>query len=161
MGPGDGLIDGARELVLRDIHDAPPPGFWPPAPGWWLLALLALLAVIWAAFSRYRHWRRRRAALEALEKARRTFATSPDPARLAADLSVLLRRVALARFAPRHVAGLTGREWLAFLDETGGEGGCFSNGVGSALITAPYAPGAELDAEAILAVVEDWLKKNA
>ena len=39
MNPQDPLSQ------LRDIHLPDTGGFWPPAPGWWLLALIALAAL--------------------------------------------------------------------------------------------------------------------
>ena len=44
---------------LRDIHLPEPIGWWPPAPGWWLLALVFLSALIYVAL----WWRQRRARL--------------------------------------------------------------------------------------------------
>ena len=38
MNPQDPLSQ------LKDIHLPATGGFWPPAPGWWLLALILLLA---------------------------------------------------------------------------------------------------------------------
>ena len=44
---------------LRDIHLPDTGGFWPPAPGWWLLALLSLTALALAVLWWRRHLRRR------------------------------------------------------------------------------------------------------
>ena len=40
MNPQDPLSQ------LKDIHLPAAGGFWPPAPGWWLLTLLALLLIV-------------------------------------------------------------------------------------------------------------------
>ncbi|MEP6880575.1 MAG: DUF4381 domain-containing protein, partial [Dokdonella sp.] len=34
---------------LRDIHLPADPSWWPPAPGWWILAAILLGVTIWAA----------------------------------------------------------------------------------------------------------------
>ena len=36
------------QLQLRDIHLPAEPSWWPPAPGWWLLAILLMARVWWA-----------------------------------------------------------------------------------------------------------------
>jgi hypothetical protein len=155
-------MDPMTELALRDIHAAPPPGFWPPAPGWWAAVLVVGIALFLGArvlLRYYRNGRRRRAALDALSEIHRAFGKDGDKGRLAAHLSILLRQIALLRFPREMTAGLTGVDWLNFLDDTGG-GGRFSEGPGRALISAPYARQADLEVAAVRVLVEDWVRKN-
>ena len=54
----------AAELPLRDIHSAAPLEWWPPAPGWWVLALLTVLLAVWGVRylrAQYRVWRLKQA----------------------------------------------------------------------------------------------------
>jgi hypothetical protein len=144
---------------LRDIHLPADPAWWPPAPGWWLLAILLLGLVIWL----FRMWRRRvrqqrwmtsvRAELQAIAKA---FAEHQQCTRLAADVSTLLRRASLL-IAPNAVA-LNGKAWLVFLDQQIG-GDAFQNGVGRVLIDAPYRRHAEVDVDALIALSDQWLQR--
>jgi hypothetical protein len=141
---------------LRDIHLPAPVSWWPPAPGWWALAGL-LLIVIAAAYALYRRRRRERwrgAALAELARLR-----NAAPALLLRESSVLLRRVAISRFPRREVAGLTGEDWLAFLDRTLGEGTPFQSGAGRVLLRGPYAMTADDDAPALLGLCERWIKR--
>lgn len=147
-------------LELRDIHPPAPPDFWPPAPGWWLVAalLLAMLLVIgragWRAWGR---WRRQRVILAELARLRAKHAASPA---LAAAVSALLKRVALTRYPRTEVAALTGEAWLRFLDRTGGDGR-FTAGPGRVLAEAPYAPEATtIDAPALMAAARAWVWRN-
>jgi hypothetical protein len=142
-----------ESLPLKDIHLPAPVGWWPPAPGWWLLA--AVVAVI--AWWLWRRTRRapsgpafRQLAVRELASIRADWEAHGDARRLAAELSVLLRRVALAEGAPRAVAGLTGQDWLAHLDARVGAP-LFTDGPGRVLLDAPYRPAAQVDAEGLLA----------
>jgi hypothetical protein len=150
---------------LRDWHLPDPVSWWPPAPGWWLLAAVVLVALVLAVRLRFR-WRRRtslqRAAQCELERLGRELAADGDRRRYLAELSRLLRRLALARHPRAQVAGLTGDDWLAFLDATGGAGE-FSDGVGRVLVESAYRPADEIafDSERLAALVGRWVEINA
>lgn len=167
-----GLTMSDPLVELRGYHLPEPISWWPPAPGWWLLALLiaGLLALllVWAL----RAWRRRRrlraaprAALDELAAMRAAHARGGDAATCARGLSRLLRRYALTRYPRRAVAGLSGENWLAFLDAHGGAGR-FQAGPGRGLLVAPYRPGGgqamggELAVGELADLVEDWIQRN-
>lgn len=147
---------------LRDIHAAPLPALWPPAAGWWILTALSLLLIVLAVYQGrryYRRWQRRRQALRHLAKLYDTCRSEDDLRGFAADLSILLRRVALTLYPRQQVAGLSSDEWLRFLDETGGRGE-FQHGVGQQLVTAPYSARAQIDSDALYILVRNWIKHN-
>ena len=77
-----------------------------------------------------------------------------------AEVSTLLKRVALARYPRTDVASLTGQGWLDFLDRNGGAGR-FADGPGKVLAEGPYAPAPTFDAEALLALTGDWIRRNS
>jgi len=150
-------------LQLRDIHLPGPPAFWPPAPGWWALAALLLALLAWLtviAWRRYRIRRQRRRVLSALARLEHDLASEPTPDALA-QLSMLLRRLALTRFPRRHVAALTGMAWLHFLDESGGDGR-FAAGPGQVLATGPYQRSLppDFDAARLVALLREWVARN-
>ncbi len=145
-------------LDLRDIHEPGLPSLWPPAPGWWLVALLLLGLLWWLGRLGWRWWLQQRLRQRVLRELAALPATK-DCAALIVGVSALLKRVALRRFARSRVADLTGSAWLNFLDETGGAGQ-FSNGPGRVLEQGPYAPTPECDAQALRALTRAWLTKN-
>ena len=148
--------------ALRDIHLPEAISFWPLAPGWWM-SLIALVAVA-ALFHFAVRWRRRsvkRAALRELEAVQSDFGSTGDHAALAASLSSVLRRVALARFAREEVAGLHGADWLGFLAESGSGVG-FPAEVGASIERAVYAAPNSLslpDGETWIAAARDWIRR--
>jgi hypothetical protein len=148
-------IDPAT-LPLRDIHLPEPVGWWPPAPGWWLLMLLAVGVIGWSCyqFRRRRMWRLVRDRLKRIEQ---DFATTENHQRLARDLSALLRQAAITRFGRRRCAGLVGSDWAAFLDATGG-GKLFADEFVTAVSEAPYQAQPLFDGEKLISACERWLK---
>jgi hypothetical protein len=149
-------------LELRDIHAAPAPGLWPPAPGWWalaiLLAVLLVLGLLWLR-RRYHARRFRRQVMLELEDITDRYKDRYDDG-FFAETGIWLRRVALHRYPPEQVASLTGSAWLEFLDATGGAGE-FRTGAGQVLETGPYRPeGTAVAVDSLLALIRRWGKKN-
>ena len=154
--------DVVNGLSLRDIHLPGAPEFWPPAWGWWLLlaTLVVLLLVVLMRQWRRVMRRRRVARLLRLLKRLQCRGDLSDAQRLA-ELSGLLRRVALMHHSRRDIASLTGSDWLAFLDASGGHGG-FANGPGRVLGEGPYArkPSGSVDWPALNGLASDWLVRQ-
>ena len=153
MNPADPLA------ALRDIHVPDAPGFWPPAPGWIVVACLVTAAGITAAVVSVRRWRTgrfRRDALAVLRSLRARHAAGAPDTEIAIELSMLVRRVALARRPREEIAGLTGDRWMARLEST-------LPGIGvsarTALLDAPYSRRCDFDVARALAACEHWIRR--
>lgn len=146
----------AVPLPLRPLHLPDPPGFWPPALGWWLLAgvILLLVVVIWLQMKYQRRLRYRRAALLELKVLEQGACSDTI---LLAGLSALLRRSALQAFPASGCAGLQGEDWLRFLDSHLKGEDSFSGGAGQCLGAGPYQRQPEFDRSELLALCRRWL----
>lgn len=128
---------------LRDIHGLDPISWWPPATGWWLV-LIGLAVLAWLVTKLFQNIRRypfgswQRDAWHQCRdlKARADQLSERD---LAADLSELVRRIAIARMGRENAAGLNGEDWLEWLQSNDPHGFNWS-GAGDLLLTLPYAP---------------------
>jgi hypothetical protein len=127
-------------LPLRDIHLPESVGWWPIAPGWWVLIALAFAGLLYLLYRQYLKWRwnaARRVALSELARIRREYEQGADALALSKALTELLRRSMLA-YAPRgEMAGLTGDRWLQWLDR-GLEDRPFTEGSGRNIESLPY-----------------------
>lgn len=155
----------------------PPPGFWPPAPGWWLLAalLLAALVLLWRQRSRLPAWwqqrdaappasdvldPQRQAALDELQRLPRPYDRAPAGPWLQA-INALLKRLCRVHYPDSHSHTLSGRAWLAFLDNR-----CPAAGLTRwmILVEGTYRADCRLDDKAINGLqqaVETWIRKHA
>lgn len=153
-----------QQIPLRGLHLPEAVGWWPLAPGWWLLivVLLATGGLLLRAWRQRRaHAAARRKALRQLEESRSAYAYHGNPVTLGAEVSELLRRTMLA-YAPRaEVAGLTGDEWLAWLDRDLDEPR-FREGPGRSLLELPYrkpeSVAGDVDIDGMLAAVRERLR---
>ncbi|MCC5873688.1 MAG: DUF4381 domain-containing protein [Gammaproteobacteria bacterium] len=163
----ESLPPGSLDLLnaLRDIREPAVPGFWPPAPGWWLLAaglLVMAIMLVWRAWRRRQRQRPIRRALEELQRWQTRTAGSikaGTEAEAASELAALLKRAALTRYPRQTVARLSGDAWLAFLDRSG-DTDRFSRGAGRALGDLRYAPVLTFDPDALAALARQWLQRH-
>jgi hypothetical protein len=156
------MNDGGSLQNLNDIVVPGAVGWWPLAPGWYVLAAFALIALLVLAVSQWRRWRqnryRRQARME-LSSIRRS-ASGESLRRLPA----LLKRTALSAWPREKVASLNGRAWHRFLDDSAGMDH-FCSGAGDILDQLAYAAaGARLPADPeqkqVLDAAELWLKQH-
>jgi hypothetical protein len=165
------------QLPLRDIHLPGLIAWWPPAPGWWLVAALALAALVALALY-YRSGRHQRAALRSIGRVRAALERGAEPVECLQRVSTTLRRFAMTtadqqsvaalravdgvadRSDSSEVAGLVGQRWLRYLDSRWKRDE-FSRGAGRLLLAAPYARPDTIDrqhAHDLAALCADWLK---
>ncbi|WP_300238549.1 DUF4381 domain-containing protein [Pseudomonas sp.] len=157
---------------LQPLLLPPEVSLWPPAPGWWLLALL--LPVIGFAIWRWRHlWPRkavrarseqpldpvRLAALAELALLPKPYDGAPAGAWLQA-LNALLKRLCRNHYPYSQSHTLNGRKWLAFLDNR-----CPAAGLTRwmVLVEGAYKPECKLDDKAIAGLtqaVDTWIRKH-
>lgn len=147
------------QIPLRDIHLPGPVGWWPPAPGWWLLLGLALVAAV-LVWLRYRSHYRERAALRSLGAIQRRLEQGAAPVDCIQQISMVVRRFAMSIARGEPVAGLTGDSWLRFLDSRW-QRSEFVDGDGRMLIYGPYAPPERVsldDALSLNGLCTEWVR---
>jgi hypothetical protein len=154
---------------LADIHLPGEVPFWPPAPGWWVLAGMLLLGLVLLGRYWYRQRQTRRrmnSALFELDQAYQAWQqkSAAGDARNQAGLDLLyginatLKRVALVYYPQVDVAKLTGTAWLHFLDAAD-HGNNFSEGAGKVLGDGTYRPVFSADVDALYTLARSWIMR--
>jgi len=156
-----------QTLNLRDIHLPDAISWWPLAPGWWILlaTIVSIILFIFIARRIYKSKQLKRDIHSELQEIKSTFQQTQNKSQLAKSLSVLLRRASISYYpgAKNNGAGLTGQQWLTWLDNTtqrSQETRQFQSDVGNVLINAPYLPDTadlDFDAQALIEISESWL----
>jgi len=146
-------------LPLRDLHLPDAIGWWPLAPGWWVVVAILCAVLGYILLCTYRRWQfnaPRRYAMRELAYYEAEYLKHRNPVTLGKQLSELLRRGMLA-YAPREdVAGLTGGDWIVWLDQ-GMPLPYFHTEGGKSLLNLPYRDPdgdfSDIDISALLAAV--------
>lgn len=156
MNPQEALLE-----QLRDIHAAPEVPWWPPAPGWWLLAAILLVALAWLArrlLARYRAHQRRQRLLHFIEWVETEVDPVEAPGQYLADHNRIFKLVALRAFPDADCAQMAGDEWVGFLRSHLGGGEELEPL--AALAEGPYRPAAEFDPAELSRLLRRWVDRH-
>lgn len=158
----------SEELLaqLADIHLPEPVSFWPPAPGWWLLALLLLIGIAYLAYRLQQARIRRKIvafAMAELDKCYQSLASSTETdanlrqLRYVNEVNSVLRRVALVHYPQANVASLAGQAWVDFIRQKG-DSSLLDDDIAKALSHGRFQTRCEVDVEALHALAQAWVK---
>ena len=157
----------SEELLaqLADIHLPEPIGLWPPAPGWWVLALALMVLAVYAARKYLRYYRLQQVcnhALAELERCYQALADCPEQ-NLAAcklryinEVNSVLRRVALVHYPQSAIASLDGSAWVDFIREKG-ESSAMTDEIAAALSFGRFQKQCDIDAQALNDFGRRWI----
>jgi hypothetical protein len=165
----------SEELLaqLADIHLPEPVSFWPPAPGWWVLAILLLLLILWTSRKSFIASRRRKIKARALAELQKCYdnyanhtadisasneANESDRQKLryVNETNSVLKRVALVHFPDSAVAGLGGPEWVSFIRNTG-ESGLLTAEITEAISHGRFQTTLEIDVDTMNNFAAQWI----
>ncbi|HLT14212.1 MAG TPA: DUF4381 domain-containing protein [Marinobacter sp.] len=143
---------------LRDIHLPATGGWWPPAPGWWIVAALVLTALAVLIWYWHRHRRRNQWKRQAKSELSGLAQQARREPGWYSEINSLLKRVARQTHPDRHPEAMTGTQWVGFLLETLPEDRIASRPAAEALVAAVWQPKPELEPREALAFATRWLE---
>jgi hypothetical protein len=146
---------------LKDIHGAPPLPWWPPAPGWWILAAMLLLVLIWVgsrALKRYRIHQRRKQMLAWIDHLNATIDPQKEPQSYLSTINRIFKVVALRAYPEEQVAVMAGSQWAEFLQQQMKKNQ--QSELLAVLSSGPYNPAPEFDPATISDLARLWIKQH-
>jgi len=157
----------SEELLaqLADIHLPAEVSYWPPAPGWWVLALL-LLGSGFYLIHRIMQLRNLRLvckhALAELDTCYQRFTGAEDDdlgtlrLRYVNEFNSVIRRVALVHFPQANVASLGGDAWVDFIRQKGDSSG-LNDEIAAALSFGRFQTQCDVDVDAMNSLGQTWI----
>lgn len=146
--------------ALRDIHAAPAAPWWPPSPGWWVLAALlafVLLMLLRRGVRAYRRHLERRRLAAFVDSIEAGIDPASRPQDFLSAINCVFKLVALRAFPQGRCAHLQGEEWTAFLRR---KAAAYPDaGALEVLARGPYQPAPEFDHAALARLARSWIRQ--
>lgn len=143
---------------LKNIHLPKPISIFPLAIGWYILSALIICVIcllIWWQLKKRKQQKYINNIYQLLDKieVKSRGATTSD---IIAEVSILMKRVAITKFSEKYPHTLFGEKWLQFLDVTG-KTRDFTCGAGKNLLNIYQKHGIDNHDE-FFAVIKQWLR---
>ena len=147
---------------LKDIHLPEIPPLWPlPAVFWIVLfgTFFAVFAVrwVWRYFHRVTAFKYAKRQVESLTKQ-----FSGNSYKIAYEICLLLRRIALMKFKRENVSSLSGKEWRSFLEKTTKKP-VFAGAAGDIVENVMFIPSDRFsyrDVTPLIEAAKEWIAEN-
>lgn len=145
---------------LHDIHGAPEALFWPPAPGWWVLAILLAVTLVFLVMQVLRSYRVRQRRLglsRYIDRVELEVDPALAPQQFLSNLNRVFKVVALRAFPESHCALMQGDDWVEFL-----QGQLQNNETAEQLVAlahGPYQATPEFDAGSLTSLARQWVAR--
>ena len=155
------MTDTDPLAALKDIHAPAPISWWPLAPGWYLLIFFILVLVLLLAvrlYKKHKHALAKKQALVLLAQYQEGYEQERDAPKTCAQISELVRRVALVYYPRVAVASLHGEAWLQFLNAT--SKGIEFDSVRTLLLDVPFKKEEAMDLLPLFEKVNHWIKQR-
>lgn len=143
---------------LKDVHLPAPVSIFPLATGWYIvIAIIFILVAVltWWRLRRHKKKQQQQEIFNLLKQIKANAVTTSDEKTIE-ECSILLKRVAVAKFPEQKPQLLFGKNWLQFLDKTG-KTSEFTTGYGHYLGEIYQKQQLE-DKKAFFALIEKWLR---
>lgn len=147
---------------LRDVHLPADPSWWPPALGWWLMAI-ATIVLIYLGIRTALSWWRKGAPLRYAKKLHAANMTAFAAGDITATQftqrsNELLKRLLAVAYQRQELTSLSGDAWLNALDEIA-QAPVFSTGSGRSLGDERFKPEPAINADELGAHISTLLTK--
>lgn len=147
----------AGTLQLRDIHLPDAPGYWPLAPGWWIV-LVILILISYLLIRWYRAYHKKNSTVrliqDQLHSIRKEYESHKNKHQFAVDASMLLKRFVRHILKDSDAVSLTGKNWMSYLNSRSGKD--LFSGFDKELNQAPYEATVEYDVSAYFATLKNF-----
>lgn len=146
---------------LKDIHLPESISWWPLAPGWYvviLLILLLIMGLVYLVHRRHVNALAKNQALDLLNTYKEQYEKDHNAQVASAQISELLRRVALVYYPRAEVAGLHGDAWVEFLNLT--SKGIDFKPVNAMLLDSPFKTMETVSLKPLITRAQLWIKQR-